>query len=185
MLKFDRNLSTFIRGSRVKGYIMRRLKQYLERDYVRRKASAVYQSRVDATVEACVRQYPSIALLSLCIKLFRTPRLRERGMRAAPQPTTHLHHYHHHPGYRGINPSSSSGARLSLSLVPWFGDVSQNLYQKGEGGGGLRSSRRCESREKAPLTAGERERRRKALQEDGGDFKNAEPRHISLQTNNF
>lgn len=135
MLKFDQNLSTFIRGSRVKGYIMRRLKQYLERDYVRRKASAVYQSRVDATVEACVRQYPSIALLSLCIKLFRTPRLRERGMRAAPEPTT------------TITTAASTTPRLSrhqpfffLGLTsrsrPCFGDVSQNLYQKGAGGCG-------------------------------------------------
>lgn len=137
MLKFDRNLSTFIRGSRVKGYIMRRLKQYLERDYVRRKASAVYQSRVDATVEACVRQYPSIALLSLCIKLFCTPRLRERGMSAAPEPTTTAANTT--PGYRGINPSSSSPLSPSLSIFlshyrPCFGDVSQNLYQKGECG---------------------------------------------------
>lgn len=112
---------------------MRRLKQYLERDYVRRKASAVYQSRVDATVEACVRRYPSIALLSLCIKLFRTPRPRERGVRAAPEPTATA--TSPPPGYRGTNPSSSSGSPLSLSR-PRFGDVSQNLYQKGVGGGG-------------------------------------------------
>lgn len=44
------------------------LKQYLERDYVRRKACRLFikAARADAA------RQPSIALLSLCIKLFRT-----------------------------------------------------------------------------------------------------------------
>ena len=119
---------------------MRRLKQYLERDYVTRKASAVYQSRARCNSRSVCTAgrrsiYPSIALLSLCIKLFRTPLLRELGMCAPTcqllQPLLPRSRLSRH-----INPSSSSSSRLALAGSRALGCIAKSISK----GGGLAAS---------------------------------------------